>query len=86
MIRDLPFVIPEHGTTREVEVMFGLPPPITRLLIKKRLIRSVRVYQRELVDLASLRAYLASLPPTVIAPEEGGSRHGERGTPVPALP
>jgi hypothetical protein len=68
VIRDLPLVVPENATLRETEALFGLPPATLRRLVASGEIRAVRVYQRTLIDLASLRAYLARLP------SEGGSR------------
>jgi hypothetical protein len=58
--------IPEHATFREVERVFGIPPETTKRLIARQLVRAVKVSHRILVDLTSLRAYLASLPVVVV--------------------
>jgi hypothetical protein len=98
VIPDLPFVVPENATFRETEALFGLPSAITRRLIAQGHIRAVQVYQRTLIDLASLRAYLSGLPSAVVAPsgqntagddDEGGdqtTRPGRVGTGARAPP
>lgn len=68
MITETINAIPEHATYREVERVFGIPPDTTKQLIARRRVRAVKVSHRVLVDLGSLRAYLASLP--VIVPEK----------------
>jgi hypothetical protein len=65
MITETVNAIPEHATFREVERVFGIPPETTKRLIARHLVRAVKVSHRILIDLSSLRAYLASLPVVV---------------------
>jgi hypothetical protein len=74
MITETVNAIPEHATFREVERVFGIPPETTKRLIVRQLVRAVKVSHRILVDLSSLRAYLASLPVVMVAEAPSSTR------------
>lgn len=84
MITETVNAIPEHATYREVERVFGIPPETTKRLIGRRLVRAVRVSHRILVDLRSLRAYLAALPVVII--DDNATRHDQAGEAVSPRP
>lgn len=84
MITETVNAIPEHATYREVERVFGIPPETTKRLIGRRLVRAVRVSHRILVDLSSLRAYLAALPVVII--DDNATRHAQAGEAVSPRP
>lgn len=84
MITETINAIPEHATYREVERVFGIPPETTKRLIARHQVRAVKVYHRILVDLSSLRAYLAALP--VIENDDRAARHAQMGEAVSPRP
>ena len=76
------FETPEYGRITEATCRYGLSRSRLYLLAGEGLIRFIKVGNATLVDLGSVRSYLASCPPAKIRAPKGESEPWEQASSI----